>query len=80
MDKKGVMVEEWKARRKEWRKKEEEKKGKRENVVFGKSPFFFHNQICELLPEYQLAACQPHGLKRERWGQSRYGHMSGRVE
>ena len=35
MDKKGVMVEEWKARRKEWKKKRW-KKGKREKVVLGK--------------------------------------------
>ena len=40
-------------------------------------PFFNHNQICGLLPEYQLAACQPHSLKRERWGLSRYGLMPG---
>ena len=60
--------------------KEEGKKGKREKVVLGKVLFFFHNQICGLLPEYQLAACQPHSLKRERWGLSRYGLMPGRVE
>ena len=42
MDKKGVMVEEWKARRKEWKKKRW-KKGKREKVVLGKG-LFFHNQ------------------------------------
>ena len=40
MDKKGVMVEEWKARRKEWKKKRW-KKGKREKSGFGKSPFWF---------------------------------------
>ena len=40
MDKKGVMVEEWKARRKEWKKKRR-KKGKREKVVLGKVLFVF---------------------------------------
>ena len=40
LDKKGVMVEEWKARRKEWMKKRREK-GKREKVVLAKSPFVF---------------------------------------
>ena len=40
MDKKGVMVEEWKARRKEWKKKRW-KKGKREKVVLGKVLFVF---------------------------------------
>ena len=43
------------------------------------SHFFIHKQKCGLLPEYQLAACQPHSLKRERWGLSRYGLMPGRV-
>ena len=40
MDKKGVMVEEWKARRKEWKKKrwKKEEKGK---VVLGKVLFVF---------------------------------------
>ena len=37
-------------------------------------------KFCGLLPEYQLAACQPHSLKRERWGLLRYGLKSGRVE
>ena len=27
-----------------------------------------HNQLCGLLSEYQLTACQPHSLRRERWG------------
>ena len=40
MDKKGVMVEEWKARRKGVEEKEEEK-GKREKVVLGKVLFVF---------------------------------------
>ena len=40
MDKKGVMIEEWKARRKGWKKKRREK-GKREKVVLGKFIFFF---------------------------------------
>ena len=40
MDKNGVMVEEWKARRKEWKKKRR-KKGKREKVVLGKVLFVF---------------------------------------
>ena len=40
VDKKGVMVEEWKARRKEWKKKRW-KKGKREKVVLGKVLFVF---------------------------------------
>ena len=38
MDEKGVMVEEWKARRKEWMKKRW-KKGKGEKVVLGKVLF-----------------------------------------
>ena len=38
VDKRGVMVEEWKARRKEWKKKRR-KKGKREKVVLGKVLF-----------------------------------------
>ena len=40
MNKKGVIVEEWKVRRKEWKKKEEEKR-KREKVVLGKVLFVF---------------------------------------
>ena len=40
MDKKGVMVEGWKARRKEWMKKRM-KKEKREKVVLGKVLFVF---------------------------------------
>ena len=40
MNKKGVIVEEWKVRRKEWKKKEE-KKRKREKVVLGKVLFVF---------------------------------------
>ena len=40
MDKKGVIVEEWKARRKEW-KKRRRKKVKREKVVLGKVLFCF---------------------------------------
>ena len=39
--------------------------------------FFFHNQICGLLPVNLSAACQPHSLKRERWGLSRYGLKPG---
>ena len=62
MDKKGVMMEEWKARRKEWMKKRREKR-EREKVVLGK--VHFHNQTCGVLPVNLLAACQPHSLKRE---------------
>ena len=40
MNKKGVMMEEWKVRRKEWKKKEEENR-KREKVVLGKVLFVF---------------------------------------
>ena len=40
MDKKEVMVGEWKARRKEWKKKRR-KKGKREKVVLAKVLFVF---------------------------------------
>ena len=40
MDKEGVMVEEWKARRKEWKKKRWEKREKGKSG-FGKSPFVF---------------------------------------
>ena len=40
MDKKGVMMEEWKARRKEWKKKRWNKR-KREKVVLGKVLFVF---------------------------------------
>ena len=40
MNKKGVMVEEWKVRRKEWKKKEEKKRN-RETVVLGKVLFVF---------------------------------------
>ena len=40
MDKKGVMVEEWKARRKEWKKKRW-KKGKREKWFWKKAFLFF---------------------------------------
>ena len=40
MDKKGVIVKEWKARRKEWKKKRW-KKGKREKVVLAKVLFVF---------------------------------------
>ena len=40
MNKKGVIVEEWKVRRKEWKKKEEKKKEKGKSG-FGKSPFCF---------------------------------------
>ena len=39
MDRKGVMVEEWKARRRVEEK--EGKKGKREKVVLGKDLFVF---------------------------------------
>ena len=40
VDKKGVMVEVWKARRKEWKKKRWEKR-EREEVVLGKVLFVF---------------------------------------
>ena len=49
MDKKRVIVEEWKARRKEWKKKRR-KKGKWEKVGFGKSPFCFCLTVCLPLP------------------------------
>ena len=42
--------------------------------------FFVHNQLCGLLSKCQLTACQPHSLRRERWGLSRYGLKPGRVE
>ena len=42
--------------------------------------FFIHNQFCGLLSAYQPTACQPHSLRRERWGLSRYGLKPGRVE
>ena len=40
------------------------------DCVFASFFFFFFLTIkfCGLLPEYQLAACQPHSLKRERGG------------
>ena len=44
MDKKGVMVEEWKARRKVWKKKRREK-GKREKVVLEKSFSFLFDCV-----------------------------------
>ena len=45
MDKKGVMVEEWKARRKEWKKKRWKKREKGKSG-FGKSPFCFCLTVC----------------------------------
>ena len=42
--------------------------------------FFVHNQLCGLLSKCQLTACQPHSLRRERWGLSRYNLKPGRVE
>ena len=42
--------------------------------------FFIHNHNCGLLSVNLLAVCQPHSLKRERWGQSRYCLMPGRDE
>ena len=41
---------------------------------------FFSQTICGLLPVNLLAACQPHSLKRERWGLSRHGLLPGHVE
>ena len=40
MNRKGVMVEEWKARRKEWKKKEEEKREKGKKWFWQKSFLF----------------------------------------
>ena len=40
----------------------------------------FTIKLCGLLPEYLMAACQPHSHKRERWGLSCYGLMPGCVE
>ena len=80
MDKKGVMVDGWRARRKEWNKKRWEKKEKGKSG-FWKRPFFVLIQSnCGLLSVNQLAACHPHSLKRERWGLLHYGLMPGRVE
>ena len=45
MDKKGVMVEEWKARRKGVEEKEVEKREKGKSG-FGKSPFCFCLTVC----------------------------------
>ena len=39
--------------------------------------FFIHNQFCGLLSAYQPTACQPHSLRRERWGLTRYGLKPG---
>ena len=66
------MVKEWKARKKEWKKKRR-KKGKREKVVLGKVlfVFLFTIKFCGLLPVNLLAACQPHSLERERGGDYR---------
>ena len=50
------------------------------DLFFNMFFFFFTIKLCGLLPEYQLAVCHPHSLKRERWGRSRYGLMPGRVE
>ena len=47
------MVEEWKARRKEWKKKRR-KKGKREKVVLGKVLFVFCLTVCLRLPFFSL--------------------------
>ena len=41
MDKKGVMVEEWKARRKEWKKKRRKKRRKKEKKWFWEKSFLF---------------------------------------
>ena len=42
--------------------------------------FVVHNQICVLLSVCQLTACQPHNLRREKWGLSCYGLLLRRVE
>ena len=52
MDKKGVMVEEWKTRRKEWKKKRW-KKGMGKSG-FGKSPFCFCLTVSLPLPFFSL--------------------------
>ena len=61
MDKKGVMVEEWKARRKEWKKKRW-KKGKREKVVLGKVLFVFVWLCLCLFPFFPLHPPHHHTL------------------
>ena len=54
MDKKGVMVEEWKARRKEWEKKEVEKQGKGKKWFWEKSFLFLFDCVfaSSLFPQH----------------------------
>ena len=59
MDKKGVMVEEWKARRKEWKKKRW-KKGEKGKSGFGKCPFCFCLTVSLPLPFFSASATPPH--------------------
>ena len=63
MDKKGVMVEEWKARRKEWKKKRW-KKRKREKVVLGKVLLVFCLTVSLPLPFFPCThhSITPHAL------------------
>ena len=50
-------------------------------IISSKPQVFFFNTIsnCGLLSEYQLTACQPRNLRRERWGLSRYGPRKPQV-
>ena len=59
VDKKGVMVEEWKARRKEVEEKEVEKREKGKSG-FGKSPFCFCLTACLPLPFSPAPTTPPH--------------------
>ena len=59
MDKKGVMMEEWKARRKEWKKKRKGKKGKGEKVVLAKVLFCFCLTVCLRHPSPSPALTTP---------------------
>ena len=54
LGKKGVMVEEWKARRKEWKKKKWKKREKGKSG-FGKSPFCFCLTVSLPLPFFSCA-------------------------
>ena len=69
VDKKGVMVEEWKARRKEWKKKRK-KKGKKGKCGFGKSPFCFCLTVSLPLPFFP-----PHPPHHTTWRIGTHHHM-----
>ena len=83
-DREWMMAQQERVRKgKSWEKrKKREKKGKKwfEGKEHLFAFFFVHNQICGLLSAYQPTACQPHNLRRERWGLSRYGLKPGRVD